>query len=422
MAVGTEPIRVNGRGPPPVATPAGVPPVESNRTRIAKPAGPGASLRRFSHWLGTHKGGILAGLLLLVAIAGLGWRFLRPSEVTVAPVVQQEIAAEVEGTGTVTTKVLANVGSKIDGRIEQMLVEEGDLVRAGQVVATLEDTDLRRQVDMARAELEVARASALEARRTWLRTAKLVSSGAVSQEDADLAEAHQGVTEKTVLARSAELAYAEFKLTEARVPTVVSGLVTKRWVEAGNTVVAGQPVLQVADTSLIYVNANVDQRFAGQVRKGQPATVILRGRTDEPFRGYVYRVYPIADPVTEEMLVQVAFPLSPGDLQVGQWAEVYVAVGKPNESLAVPKEAVVPDGDNRFVFVAGRDGRARRVKVELGATSPRLPVVAVTGNLVAGERVILTPMGIRSGERVRGQPSAGKPLATVEPMSPGMKM
>jgi RND family efflux transporter MFP subunit len=224
------------------------------------------------------------------------------------------------------------------------------------------------------------------------------------------------------VARSAELAYAEFKLTEARVPTVVSGLVTRRWVEAGNTVVAGQPVLQVADTSLIYVNANVDQRFAGQVRKGQPATVILRGRKDEPFQGYVYRVYPIADLVTEEMLVQVAFPLPPGDLQVGQWAEVYVAVGKPNESLAVPKEAVVPDGDDRFVFVAGRDGRARRVKVELGATSPRLPVVAVTGDLVAGERVILMPMGIRSGERVRGRPSAGKPLATVEPMSPGMKM
>ena len=340
----------------------------------------------------------------------------------VAPVVQQEITSEVEGTGTVTTRVLANVGSKIDGRIEKMLVEEGDLVKAGQIVATLEDTDLRREVDTARAELEVAQASALEAKRTWIRTVKLVAALVLSHEDSDVAEAHQGVTEKTVVARVAELAYAEFKLTEATIPTVVSGLVTKRWVEAGNTVVAGQPVLEVADTSLIYVNANVDQRFAGQVQKGEAVTVVLRGRTDEPFRGYVYRIYPIADPVTEEMLVQVAFALSPAELQVGQWAEVYVAVSKPNNSLVVPNEAIVSDGNDMVVFVAGPDGRARRAKVKVGATSPRFPVVAITGEIKVGDQVILMPMGLKDGQRVRAKPSPARSLPGREPMPPTMKM
>jgi RND family efflux transporter MFP subunit len=422
MALGTEPVRVDGAPQPAKIKPALVVPSKTEHKQPAKAANAAVRSKGWLHWIGVHWGRILALLLLLAAIVGLGWWFFRPPEMMVAPVVRQEITSEVEGTGTVTTKVLANVGSKISGRIEKMLVEEGDIVQAGQVVATLEDTDLRRQVDMARANLEVARASALEARRTWARTAKLVSTGAVSQEDADLAEAHEGVTERTVAARVAELAYAEFKLTEATVPTVVSGLVTKRWVEAGNTVVAGQPVLEVADTDLIYVNANVDQRFSGQVQKSQHVTVILRGRTAQPFQGYVYRVYPISDPVTEEMLVQVAFTFPAGELQVGQWAEVYVAVGNSNNSLVVPKEAIVPDGDDLFVFVAGGDGRARRVKIQAGATSPRLPVVAVSGNLIAGEQVILMPMGLKDGQRVRAKPSPVTSLPGKQPMSPTMKM
>jgi Cu(I)/Ag(I) efflux system membrane fusion protein len=186
--------------------------------------------------------------------------------------------------------------------------------------------------------------------------------------------------------------------------------VTKRWVEAGDAVVAGQPVVSVADTSVIWVNANVDQRFAGQVQKGKLATVILRGRTSQPFRGHVYRVYPEADPVAEEILVQVAFPLPPMELQVGQWAEVYIEVGKASHALVVPKTAVMPMGEERFVFVAEPDGRIRRVKVEPGATSPRAPVVAVTGDLAPGEQVVLMPMGLKGGERVRVKPPTGKSM------------
>jgi RND family efflux transporter MFP subunit len=381
--------------------------VASERRQTVRTANTRMSQEGWLQWLWSHKGRILVLVLLLLAIVGAGWMLLRPREVVVAPVVEQEVVAEVEGTGTVTTKVLAKVGSKINGRIEKMLVDEGDLVQKDQVVALLEDTDLRRQVDLARAQLEAARASAWEAQRTWERARRLLPSGSISREEADVAEERQRVTERTVQAQEAQLHYQEFKLSETKVPTFVSGLVTKRWVEAGDAVVAGQPVVTVADTSVIWVDANVDQRFTGKVQKGQAVTVILRGRTGQPFRGYVYRVYPQADPVTEEMLVQVAFPLPPKELQVGQWAEVYIEVGKASNSLVVPKAAVMSVGNGRFVFVAQSDGKVRRVKVQLGATSPRSPVVAVTGDLVAGEQVVLMPMGLKGGERVRVRQSPG---------------
>lgn len=359
--------------------------------------------------LWSHKITVLVVILVLGGIVGVGRMVLRPREITAVPVARQDVLAEVEGTGTVNTKVFAKVGSKINGRIERILVDEGDVVQAGQVVAVLEDTDLRRQADLARAQLEAGRASAWQANRAWERAKRLLPSGAIGQEDADVAEERQRVAEKTVQAQEAQLRYQEFKLSEAKVPTLVSDLVTQRWVEAGDAVVAGQPVVTVADTGVIWVDANVDQRFSGKVRKSEPATVILRGRSDRPFRGHVYRVYPQADPVTEEMLVQVAFPLPARELQVGQWAEVYIEVGKATHALVVPKVAVVPVGNERFVFAVAQDGRVRRVKVEPGATSPRSPVVAVTGDLVAGEQVVLMPMGLKGGERVRVRQAPGKP-------------
>lgn len=313
------------------------------------------------NWVWNHKGKFLAVVVLLGAVVGIGWMVLRPREVLVVVIAEQDIVAEIEGTGTVTTKVLVNVGSKINGRIEKMLVEEGDVVEKGQIVVVMEGTDLRLQVDIARAQVEMARATATEAKGEWERAVWLLPKDAISKEVVDQRNERHLVTEKMVQVQEAQLRYQEFKLSETKAPTFVSGLVTRRWVEAGTTVVAGQPVVAVADTSLILVNANVDQRFAGKVQKDQAVTVILRGRTAEPIRGTVYRVYPQADPVTEEMLVQVAFPLPPKELQVGQWAEVYIEVDKANDALAVPKEAIMSDGNERIVFVADQNDRARRL-------------------------------------------------------------
>jgi HlyD family secretion protein len=235
----------------------------------------------------------------------------------------------------------------------------------------------------------------------WDRARRLFPNGTIGKEEYDLFEQKFHTTASAVGVQEASLRYQEFKLSEAKVATFVNGLVTKRWVDPGDTVVAGQPVVTVADTSVIWVDTNVDQRFAGKVRKGQPATVILRGRLDQPFRASVYRVYPQADPVTEEMLVQVAFPLPAGELQLGQWAEVYIEIGTVSNARVVPKPAVAPFGNDRFVFVADPDGKVRRIKVELGATSPRVPVVAVTGELQPRDQVILNPMGLKGGEHVR---------------------
>ncbi|MBA4063070.1 MAG: hypothetical protein C0501_05050 [Isosphaera sp.] len=352
---------------------------------------------------------VMYAVLLLGAAALARAYLLTPREVSVAAVREQSVVAEVSGTGTVTTKVLSKVGTKLTGRVEKVLVDEGDVVKEGQLVAVLEDTDLRHQVARAKARLEAAKATAQQTKLSWERAQALIRSGVLGREEYDVYQEKYRVAESAVGVEEADLRYHEFKLSETRVVTSVSGLVTRRWVEAGDAVVAGQPMVSVADTSVIWVDAHVDQRFSGKVKKDQPATVVLRGRADKPLKGRVSRVYPEADPVTEEMLVQVAFPLPSGELQVGQWAEVYIEVGSSPNALVVPKAAVMPFGNDRFVFVTGPDGGVRKVQVQLGATSPRLPVVAVTGDLTAGDQVVLKPIGLKGGETVRVSPPAAKP-------------
>lgn len=340
-------------------------------------------------------------LLLLGGLVLTKTMLMKPREVTVAPATKRHVDAEVQGSGTVTVNVLANIGAKITGRITQVLVDERDLVRIGQIIADMEDTDLRREVDRARAALDAGRVSVWQTKRAWEREKRLVTEGAVSREEADGYEERYRVAASAVKAAEAELRLREFKLSEAKILTLVSGVVTRRWVNSGDAVVAGQPVITVADPSVTMVAAYVDQRFAGKIHAGQPATILLRGRENVPLRGEVYRVNPEAERVAEEMTVEVTFRIPTEDILIGQWADIYIQVGYEENALVVPKSAILPVANERFVFVVDSDKKVRRTKVEPGATSPRLTIVAVTGDLKAGEFVVLNPMGLKEGEVVR---------------------
>jgi RND family efflux transporter MFP subunit len=353
-------------------------------------------------------------LLIVIGFALLRFTILRPREVMVVAVALRDVTGEVQGTGTVTADVLAKVGAKINGRIQRVLVNERDRVAAGQPIAVMEDTDFRREIDRAEARLQESTSRAWDAKRAWQREQQLVAKGAVSEEEADGYRSRYEVAQSAVSAAEADLRFQQFKLSETRVPSLVNGIVIKRWVNPGDAVVVGQPLFTIADPTLIYVAAYVDQRFAGKLHAGQPATVILRGREAEPIPGQVYRLSPQADPAAEELTVEVSFSLPPDRIEIGQWAEVFVQVGEVKNALVVPKAAVMPMGNDHFVFVADPGGKVRRVGVQPVTASPRLPVMAVKGDLKPGENVIIKPMGIENGQRVRGArttPASAMPMA-----------
>jgi len=360
-------------------------------------------------------------LLVLVAIVVLlRLTVLLPPRVSVVTVYKGNVTAEVEGTGTVTADALATIASQITGRVEQVFVDEGDNVRKNQIVATLDQTGLRHQVDVAQAHLDAARASARERQREWDREKQLVASGSVGVEEAQQYRERNAVAQSAVRVATAELGNAQYELSLALIPSLSDGIVTQRWVVPGASVVAGQPMFTIADTHLIYVDTFVDQDVAGRIRKGEKATVILRGREHQPLRGQVLRIRPRADAATEETVAEVSFSIPGDQFQLGQWANVYIRTGEAKDALVVPQLALMPMGNDLFVWVVGADHTLRRVRVTVMARSPRSSKVAVAGDdLHAGDRVVLMPMGLKPGEAVRPEPvKAAMPMG----MSMGMGM
>jgi HlyD family secretion protein len=403
-------------------------------------------------------------LLVVAALVVVKYIFFTPPKVGVAQVRQQDYTGEVQGTGTVNVDVLSEVGAKIPGRIERVLVNEGDSVRSGQVVAILEDTDIvqvlkraearlaaaRMAEQAARATEQSARASQLarratdsQTRRAWEREKHLVATGAVSQEEADqyeernltaagalgAAEAEIEAAGAKVQAAHSEIAAAQadvrlqqFNLSQTKIFTYVNGIVTDRPKRSGDAIVPGETVLSVADPRVTLVEAYLDQRLAGQIMAGQTATVIVRGRTKAQISGRVYRIRPQADPAAEEMTVEISFPQPPADLQIGQWADIYVQVSQTKNALVVPKSSVMTMGDGQYVLVAGSNDRVRRVNVETRASSPRSQVTAVAGDIKPGEWVLIQPMGIQPGKKVHPVQSSGAANSGTTSSNPAMKM
>lgn len=363
----------------------------------AKDGRPGRS--RFA-WR-RRRGWGLALLIAVVAVIALRMTVLRPPLVSVAEVTRGDMAGEVEGTGTVTADVLADIAPKITGRVEQVFVDEGDDVRKGQIVATLDETDLRRQLEASQARLDGAEATATEREREWKREMGLVKTGAVSLEDSQQYTERLQVARSAMQAAEAEMKYAQYNLSLTQIPALFSGIVTKRWTVPGASVVPGQRMFTVADTDLIYVNAYVDQNFTGKLRKGEAATVILRGRENQPLAGQVLRISPQADASTEETVAEVTFTTPRSEFELDQWANVYIETDQAKNALIVPRAALMPMNDKTFVFVVGADNELHREPITVLAESPRRPLVAISGNLKPHERVVLMPMGLKPGETVR---------------------
>lgn len=345
--------------------------------------------------------------IAFVVVAGFLFFMTRPPIVHVAPVVRGDMPDEVEGTGTVTADAIAEISPKIIGRVEAVSVNEGDFVEKGQTLAILDETELKQRINVAKARLASATATSEERQREWSRELKLVESGAVSIEDSQQYTERMVVAQSAVAAAQAETKAAEYDLTLTRIPALFSGIITKRQVMPGSSVVPGQTMFTLADTRLIYVASHVDQDFTGKLKKGELATVILRGRETQPLSGNILRISPEADAATEETVAEVAFTLPRDDFILGQWANVFIRVGEAKNALIVPRSALMQMGNRTVVFVVDPTNVLRVESVVVLTQSPRQQMVAVKGNLQPEERVVLMPMGLTAGKKVR--PKLAKP-------------
>ena len=364
-----------------------------------------------------------AGIGILIIIL-LGYRLFwyRPP-VPVIAVKQVEIHGRVHGPGTVQSKVPVTVSPKITGILEKLHADQGDRVRKGQLLAELDSIELkaraaaaqaaknRAQRDLARSQADLVKAQANLglARSNYQRDLEVFKPGYISKASFDTTKAQLRVAESEVAAFQAAVtavqalvkqAESETHAAEAlhgytRIVAPMDGLITVRKSEVGTTVPSGSPIFQMVDLDQIWVAAWIDSTQIAQLRAGQPAAIKLRsGRL---FQGEVARLNQEADTVTRELEVNVKFAQLPEPLVIGEEAEVDIDTGRQT-GPGIPLSALMSQNGNQGVLVAD-NGRVRFQKVTLGLHDGKQ--TAVLTGLKAGDLVIVNPVGLAPGKKIR---------------------
>jgi len=308
------------------------------------------------------------------------------------------ITSTVAFTGTINARYDMPIGTEGEtGRISAIYVEAGDHVKAGQLLAQVDESVLRPQVDRLAAALDEAKANAGLAAAEYKRAQGVEAAGALSKEDIEKRRAASVTADAEVKVAAAQLAEYQARLSHTQVRAPVDGVVLTRAAELGQIVTpGGTAMFRLARGSEVEMRALVAEQDLPSLRIGQSANVYLTG-IDEPFVGKVRLLGAIIDPQTRLGEVRIALPPNP-QLRPGAFARGEIVVGR-GERPVLPQTAVLSDEKGTYVLVVNAGNRIERRDVHVSDTNSRGLVIA--SGLTGNERVIMTAAGfLRIGETV----------------------
>jgi HlyD family secretion protein len=369
-----------------------------------------------------RKWGRLVWLAVVAALAIGGWQWSRTREAEAVPV--STIAVQ-RGTvrdfvtsvaaGRVSARQEATLRAEIAARVMKIHHRRGDRVKAGEPLVSYDAAELDRRVKAAQAGVALARAQTLQAQTSAAtaeanaeRVRKLRATGAIAEAEADNQEGQAKALLRGAEAAQAGVSQAMANVELARVAAgkaivlaPFSGVVLTTAVEAGETAAPGAPLLQLADTSELHVDLEIDEADLGRIAVGMPAEVSLDAFPGVKIEG---KVTEIAPSVTRDprggrsVALDVAVPPD-ARLLVGMSAEVDIIVAVRENTVWLPPNAVLGRGAERTVFVV-ENGVVKKRAVDVGIAT--WEAVEVKRGLSGGERVVasLATLQLSDGARV----------------------
>lgn len=348
---------------------------------------------------------------ILVAAAGAAWLIFgggaeapaenpdagRPSITVIVPGTTQ-IADSVTAVGSIAARRDMPVGVQGEGgAVVAVLVDAGDYVRKGQVLARIDRSVLEQEVSQLQASVTRARADAALAQSELDRAQSLVARGFISKADIERRTATRDGANAAVGVAAAQLRESQARLGRLDIRAPEAGLVLERNVEPGQVVSSGSPaVFRMAQDGAMEMRALVAEQDLAGITTGQSATVQMVG-SQTAYAGRVWMVEPVINPQTRQGLVRIALS---GDraLRPGGFASSKIEVGKADRPL-LPESAVMGDAESSYVFVVAKDGTVERRDVKVGAVSS--VGVAISSGLSGKEQVVQSAGAfLNPGEKV----------------------
>ncbi|MCA9537634.1 MAG: efflux RND transporter periplasmic adaptor subunit [Myxococcales bacterium] len=313
--------------------------------------------------------------------------------VHVAPVNPTDFVEQVEITAAVDAVEDARLSAQSAGTV-QYVAERGATVRKGDVVARLDAALPEAALAQARAGVDAARVSLQLARETVRRQQPLYDAKIISALEFERLQAQANQADAQLRQAEAMRKQAQAQVDNTRVVAPINGRVEQQFVDIGEQISPGQPVLRILDSDRVKVVAGVPERYATDVVRGAKVRIQFNAYDVAPREGEVVFVGGTIDPQNRTFPIEVELPNPEGKLKPEMVARVQVTRATHRDALVLPLGAIVRDDEGEAVYVVEdtpKGPRAVRRPVKLGARSEGR--IMVTEGLTAGERVVVVGQG-----------------------------
>lgn len=370
--------------------------------------------------------------ILVVLIAGCGnteaklparaEEAAKPIAVSLVTAEERSLPTTLDVTGTLTADAQTDIASEIEQRVVEVIVERGQFVSAGQVVARMDDQDAKNQLREAEAteaqirerlglangqtfdplrtpEVQQARATMDRAEADYRRFVQLLEDGAVSRAEHDLRRADSLATKaqyettinqmrqlyQSLLAQKVRVAMGRKAMEDTVIRAPFSGVIAEKAANVGRYTKKGDRIATIVRIDPLRIELTIPEGAVAAIRKGQKVSFAVQSYPDRQFEGTIAYVGPAVRTESRVLVVEAIVPNPKGLLQPGLFATAHIELPAARPSVMVPAAAVKNEGGVFKLFVAKKDGAEVRI-VQTGREAGGS--VEILRGLSAGERVV----------------------------------
>jgi len=306
-----------------------------------------------------------------------------PVEVTLA--YAGKISSYILLSSTIETESQVQIFSQAAGLVDRILVEEGDHVRKGAVLARLDDKEYA--LDEAKAEVAFHKLQNEYSRIESMYHDDLISVEQYENTGYDLKQAEL------------EWQKAKLLLEYTQLEAQISGVVSERSISVGDRITTNTKVFSIVNLDSLIAVVHIPEREIGRVMLGQDVKITSDFIDDEELAGWVKRISPVVDPNSGTFKVTVGLERSDTHIRPGMFVNVHIVTGTHENAILVPRDAIVYDGGREYIFLASEESTATRIELDKGFSDNR--IVEVLSGVASDDMVIVVGQsGIKDGAQV----------------------
>ncbi|MCP5173688.1 MAG: efflux RND transporter periplasmic adaptor subunit [Moraxellaceae bacterium] len=319
---------------------------------------------------------------------------LELTKTDIATAVTQSLQKSVSFTGQLQALNYTTVQSQVNASVAQVLVREGESVKKGQVLVQLATQDLQARVKQAEAALASAKAEAVLANAVKERNEQLYKDHYISDIDYKRGIAEAQARSENVKAQASLLSIAQKALTDALIVAPMSGVVAKRYVQAGQVVAMNNPVLDVVDLSQLELVASIAPEHLSALQLGQSLQFKVQGFA-QAFMAKVSRINPVADAATRAVTFYGTVSNPQALLKAGLFVQGDLALGEAAQGVVIPKTALRQEQQQWFVWVVENKKLVKR-NITIDIVDDKTGQVLVSQGVVAGDTIVLAQLNAQA--------------------------